>query len=75
MFSCNFPHRLYNISLWVIKYSTYLNVEDAINVFLTNFLHKAGNPSLSQEVDFSDTRNSMILFTPLPDAIMAAFNS
>lgn len=72
----DFYHRLCNIYVWIFKYSTYLNlVEDAISVFLTNFLHKARNSSLSQKVDFFHTRNSMILFTPLPEAIMAAFNS
>lgn len=76
MFYCNFPHWLCNIYIQTAKYSTYVNVvEDTINVFLTNFLHKAGNSSLSQEVDFSYTRNSMILFTPLPEAIMTLFNS
>ena len=55
----------------------YLNlVEDSINVFLTDFLHKAGNSGLSQEADFSYTRSSMIFFpTPLPEVITVVFNS
>lgn len=54
----------------------YLNLVDSINVFLTDFLHKAGNSGLSQGADFSYTRSSMIFFpTPLPEVIMVVFNS
>ena len=61
----NFPHRLCNIYVWTFKHSTYLSlVEDSINVFFTNFLHKARNSGLSQEVDLSYTRNSMIFSHP-----------